>query len=286
MTSMKRLALLALALLAALHPRSASADTTLGYLIGSLPYNASHPGVYYFNKDLVYTGTYGAAIAITASDVTIDMNGFELADERGAAITTNGFVSNNCNRITIENGTILGFFEGVNLTSQDASVTNLLVTSSYRIGITVAGDNASITGNRVNFTGGSTNSAGIFAIGIVLSGSYGNVSNNQVEKTYTADASTHYAAGIDVRDCSNVVVSNNRVLDVEPTAPAKATSTGIEADSAAPSDNLIFLGNVVTSAEVGFDLSGGASGSYGDNTTSSVATGYYGSGLTNIGNNN
>jgi hypothetical protein len=43
-----------------------------------------------------------------------------------------------------------------------------------------------------------------------------------------------------------------------------------------------------SSSKIGFDLSGGISGAYGDNTTSSVTTGYNtgGTGMANIGNNN
>jgi hypothetical protein len=280
---------LALVLLAAAHPRCASADTTLGFAINSLPYRITHSGVYHFTRDLVYTATNGTAIDIAAPDVFIDMNGFELITEKGSATTANGFVCENYDRITIENGTILGFLNAVSLAAQDASVTNLLVTSTFRTGINVVGDNANITCNRVNLTGGSTASGILAATGISLTGTYGNISNNQVEKTYTADATNHYSAGIDIRGCANVVVSNNHILEADPVAPSNAiSSTGILTDLAAQSTNLILLGNVVTDAEVGFNLSGGASGSYGDNTTSSTTTGYYtsGSGMTNIGNNN
>jgi hypothetical protein len=280
--------ILALAVLTVFHPRCASAETTLGFPINAVPYKITRSGVYHFTRDLVYTATNGTAIDIAAPDVLIDMNGFELITEKGSATEANGIICQNYDRITIEDGTILGFINAVSLGSQDANVTNLLITSTFRSGITVVGDNANITGNRINFTGNSTAPGVTFAAAISLTGTFGNISNNQIEKTYTADINLRYAAGILLRACSSVVVSNNHILEVDPTAPANATTAGIMADPANPSDNLIFLGNVVTKAELGIDLAGGTSGSYGDNTTSTTATGYYsaGSGMTDIGNNN
>jgi hypothetical protein len=160
------------------------------------------------------------------------------------------------------------------------------VTNNFRTGIIVIGNNASIINNRVNATGGSGNSTvNSFAAGISLTGTYGNISDNEVHSTYTADITGRFGDGIRLNGCSNVVVGNNHVLDVDPIAPTAATTTGI---ATVASDNLIILNNIVTSTQLGFDLSGGASGSYGDNITSSVATGYFtsGSGMTNIGNNN
>jgi hypothetical protein len=112
------------------------------------------------------------------------------------------------------------------------------------------------------------------------------VSDNDVHTTIETDASGRAADGIRIKGCSNIVVSNNRVADVEPLAPTKATATGIAIES--PSDTLVLLSNTVLTTDTAFDLSGGTSGKYGDNITSSFTTDYFttGSGMTSIGNNN
>jgi hypothetical protein len=269
-------------------PALASADTTLGTAIATIPVTLSKSGVYHFTKNLSYSGSGGAAITVTVPDVVIDLNGFTLTNLYGAATATSGVYCLGVNRVTVKDGTILGFRNGVNLTGNNESATGLLVVSSFRTGISVTGSNASITCNRVNVTGGASDSGILLAAGISLTGTYGVIGQNQVERTYTTDTAKHFAAGIELNGCSNVVINNNQVLDVEPAAPANATSEGIAAGATSSSDNVIILNNIVTTAEIGFDLSGGSSGSYGDNTTSGVATGYYntGSGMANINNNN
>lgn len=279
--------LIPLLALVALLPQRASAETTLGPAITTLPITLSKAGVvYHFTKNLVYDSAVGTAIDIAGSDIVIDMNGYALINTTGSNNTANGIVCNSFNRVSVKNGSVVGFLNGVALTSEGAQVENLLVTNNFRTGIIVIGNNANIVNNRVNATGGSVNSAfDSFAAGISLTGTYCNISDNEVHSTYTADITGRFGNGIRLNGCSNIVVSNNHVLDVEPIAPTEATTTGIATVS---SDNLIILNNVVASTQVGFDLSGGASGSYGDNITSTVATGYFtsGSGMTSIGNNN
>jgi hypothetical protein len=282
------LPVLVFAALAAFQALPVSGETTIGPAITTVPVTISASGVYHFTKDLVYSPSTGTAINITASDVVIDLNGFTLAGTAGAGTSSNGIVALGHNRITIKNGTVKGFADGVALGGDNTTVTDVLVDSSFRIGIRVAGAYANISGNHISATGGSAVSSVLDATGISLTGTYGNVSGNLVDHTGATDVAKHYAIGIDLLGCSNVSVAGNRVLSVSPAAPASAVTTGISADPSAASDNLIFLNNIVTGSEVGFDLSGASSGSYGDNTTSGVATGYYsgGTGMSDIGGNN
>src|SRR6187455_75010 len=46
--------------------------------ISSVPFTISASGSYYFTKNLQFQNTSGNAIAISASDVTLDLNGFTL----------------------------------------------------------------------------------------------------------------------------------------------------------------------------------------------------------------
>jgi len=276
-----------LALLAFL-PHRGSAETTLGTAITAVPYTISKSGVYHFTKDLNFSATNAAAINIAAADVVIDLNAHALVDVLGAATTTIGINCDGSNRVTIKNGTIRGFQNGVVLNSNGGRVADLLVTNNFGSGITVVGNNTQILHNRVCNTGGSASASLLYAIGISLTGTYCTVTDNDVQNTFATDNTNHFGDGVRIEGCSDVVLSNNRVLDVEPATPTKGASTGIAVDSTAPSDNLIFLGNIVVTAQTGFDLSGGLSGKYGDSITGTVSAGYNTSrsGMTSIGNNN
>lgn len=276
---------LCLLAIAALLPLGASAETTLGTVIDSVPYTITKSGVYHFTKDLSFTRSSDRAIYIEATDVVIDLNAHELVATYGPGNSAIGIESSGYARVTIEDGTIRGFQNGLVLTNDSALVQRLLVTNNLASGITVVGNNAQISGNRVCNTGGSTVNTTVYAIGISLTGTYGNVCNNDVQNTYQSDNTGHYANGIRLKDCLNVVINNNRVLDVEPSTPTKAMSYGIETIT---SNNLVMLANTVLMTWTGFDLSGGAGGDYGDNISNNAVAPYNttGSGMTDIGGNN
>lgn len=267
-------------------PRSSSADTTLGTAITAVPYTITTPGVYYFTKDLAFTPASGIAITVEAIGVVIDLNGHQLFSAAGSATTAAGIFCDNYNRVSIKDGTVLGFENGVVVVSAGATIADLLVIDNFKSGITLIGDYAQISGNRVCTTGSSTATSVVSAVGISLTGTYCTVTNNDVQDTLAKDVAGHSADGILIKDCSNVVVSNNRVLNVQPSTPTEGgLATGI---GTVASSNLVVLGNIVLEARTGFDLSGGASGKYGDNTTGTVLTTYdtSGSGMTGIGGNN
>ena len=106
-----------------------------------------------------------------------------------------------------------------------------------------------------------------------------------VVPVFAADTAGHSATGILLDGCSNVVVSNSRVLGPGAGTAPKAVSTGL---ATVTTTNLILLSNIVTGMDAGFNLSGAASGKYGDNITASDSTPYNsaGTGMTDIGNNN
>jgi hypothetical protein len=282
---MKRLLpLLALILLL---PHRGVAETTLGTVIGSVPYTITKAGVYHFTKNLGYTSVGGDAIRIEATDVVIDLNGYELVSDV-ANSTASGIECTGENRVTIKNGTIRNFQIGLLfLTADYVHLENLLVTNSLEAGISIVGNHSNVSQNQISDTGNATSATATYAVGISLTGTYGTVTDNNLQHTFITDNTSHFADGIRLRGCSNIVVSNNRVLDVEPSSPTKGTSTGIAADSTDPSSNLVFLDNIVLMAALGIDLSGGTSGNYGDNITNDVGSGYNnsGTGMTVAGTN-
>jgi hypothetical protein len=272
---------------AALLPVRASADTTVGVVITKVPIVITLPGVYRLTRNYGYAAATGAAIEIAAgaSGTVIDLNGYQIVCTSNAANQSTGVYCDGPNRVTVRNGQVLGFENGVFLVSSGATVKDMLVTTSYKAGITVVGNNTDILHNRVLATGGSTLATSSTAVGITLSGTYGNVTDNDIQNTFTSDILGHSAVGILIKNSANVVVNNNRVLDVEPAIPRNgSSSTGIAANS---SESLFFLDNIVSTDELGFDLSGAANGDYGDNTTNAPASSYSGAtSIVDIGNNN
>ncbi len=101
--------------------------------ITSLPYAISQSGSYYIAGNL--TGATG--IEITASDVTLDLNGFTLTGGTGDGIKTTGALSN----ITIFNGNVRGWGgSGVNAQSATSGRYERLHASGNALyGISVGG---------------------------------------------------------------------------------------------------------------------------------------------------
>jgi len=99
----------------------------VGTRITSVPYTISNPGFYYFGGNLTYTGT-GAAISITADNVTLDLMGFSLTGG-GKAIGSNTGISPNNNDnsrdVEIRNGTVSSFTVGVGGTFANQRVSRI-----------------------------------------------------------------------------------------------------------------------------------------------------------------
>ena len=262
----------------------ASADTTIGPAIDTIPITIKKAGVYHLTKNLGYTGGSGAAITVNVPQVIIDMNGFQIECTSGSANTAVGVTCTDIARVTVKNGTFTGFHTAVSMISNGATISDLLITTNFAAGISVTGNNVQITKNRVFNTGGAPSTTD-HATGISLTGTDCTVTDNDVQTTFIQDLGSHSSDGIKLTDCANVYLADNRVLNTQPAVAQNASSTGI---GTVTSENLVLLGNTVITAEFGFDLSGGASGEYGENTTTNDGTRYNatGSGMTDIGSNN
>ncbi len=264
------------------------AETILGTAISKIPFTITKPGAYHFIKDLSFTSPTNDAIKVEATNVIIDLNGHCLTAIQPSN-SANGIECTGENRVTVKDGTIRGFQIGALFISSDyARLEDLLITNCGEAGISIDGCNHSdVTHNRVADTGAVPTN--VYSLGINVSGTYGSITNNQIENTSQTDSANHFATGIRLTGCSDIVVNDNHVLNVEPSVPIHSgSSTGILLDRGSPSSNIVVLDNVSVSAQTGFDLSGGSSGNYGDNVTNGVTNGYLdltGS-MTNIGNNN
>ena len=79
--------------------------------IASLPYTISSAGNYYLTQNLTYSGAAGNAITVNASNVTIDLNGYQLFCSNSNNSTW-GIYANNVSNVSIKNGAIDGFTFG------------------------------------------------------------------------------------------------------------------------------------------------------------------------------
>ncbi len=102
-------------------------------VITSLPYTINTPGVYVLNQSLHYPSGSGNAITVTASNVTINLNGYGITNTSDQTKTqARGISGNNVENLTVENGEIFGFLIGVVLTGPNNSL-------SFNVGHIVQG---------------------------------------------------------------------------------------------------------------------------------------------------
>jgi hypothetical protein len=99
----------------------------------TFPYKITQPGSYRLSANLVVTGLNTDGIDIDSDNVTLDLNGFTISGP-GTLSTAKGIVSANQN-ITIKNGFVTGFKEGIFLTGS-GSLSDLIVSSNGDVGVT------------------------------------------------------------------------------------------------------------------------------------------------------
>jgi parallel beta-helix repeat protein len=167
----------------------ARAETINCTAIASLPYVISAQGVYCFTGHLNTSITVGNAITVNANNVIIDLNGYKLGGlSAGLGTTAVGIYATQRSNITIRNGTVRGFLQGIWLddpspytTSQGHVIEDIRADQNTLTGIYVDGSGNIIRNNLVVTTGGATCcGANVDATGIVASGSGPRVLNNDV----------------------------------------------------------------------------------------------------------
>jgi hypothetical protein len=220
---------------------STRAETINCVPITVVPVTITVQGIYCFTQHLNSGSTTGNAIDIQTNNVILDLNGWKLGGlAAGLGTQANGIYADNRANITIKNGTVRGFYEGIRLNDSSGAslghvVENIRADQNTHVGIEVAGRGSLIRNNQVVLTGGSTLT--LQALGILVSGTGTRVLNNDVIDTYSLDALQ--AEGIYL-SASNALVVNTRI----------------------------------TNASVGIHFAG--SGKYRDNLTTGVSTPFVG----------
>jgi hypothetical protein len=158
------IALLAVLLSARAH--AVYAETVNCMPIAYIPQDITKPGMYCLMQDLTSFGAEGG-IQIHASPVVIDLNGHSLVYGLAPAPPARGVYSH-ADRVTVRNGTLRGFGNGVNHAGDDGLFEDLLIVDTLDNGIRVDGARNVVRRCRISNTGATPNvssRAGIQGIG-------------------------------------------------------------------------------------------------------------------------
>jgi hypothetical protein len=192
----------------------AVADETLlcHVYVRTAPFIISAPGHYCLVGDVKTSQTTGNAITVAADDVVLDLNGFSLdGSAAGTGTRANGIFTFDRRRITVRNGTVRGFFDGIQLGAGGAGVSNLTVervrVDRTAVGIAVRGLGGGhvVRDNVVTNSGGSTVPGETNGVGISVYGT-ADVSGNVVMNTFGDSPVAFDLSG------GGQIVSGNRVI--------------------------------------------------------------------------
>lgn len=239
----------------ALDVAPAQAETLNCTAITVTPAVISIPGVYCLTQSLVTNMATGTAIAITANNVVLDLNGFRLANSSaGTGTSAKGVAAVGVKNVTVKNGIVRGFFTGISLTdaaspgtARNYVVEDILADGNTCFGFIVEGAGSVVRNNHVGATGGTTVSVNANVWAIYIAGNGVSAINNDVDSVTGVGTGVSTAIGIGPNTSGSFIV-NNRIT----------TST----------NGIAFYGT----------------GKYRDNLTFGVTTPYAGG--TNAGNNN
>jgi hypothetical protein len=116
---------------------------------GSFPFFIIRPGSYRLTSNLSPPANTNA-IVVQDPGVTIDLNGFSFIGSGGASGV---FANVNENRVTVKNGQVTGFADGIHL-NKDSRVENVRATGNSQNGISCS-DGCTVTGCEASNNGGA-----------------------------------------------------------------------------------------------------------------------------------
>jgi hypothetical protein len=177
-------------------------------IIPKVPYIITKPGLYELRADVVLDGTTGTAITIKASSVVLDLGGHTITNVVPLTTSTTsatGVSSNDQNDLTVRNGAVVNFENGILLSSGTAPghifVQSVVADNSVATGISVGGDVVEVTDCHIETAGDN---------GISASGNFVTVADNEV---LNIGGSSGNGNGIQVAPFFESTVSRNRVAN-------------------------------------------------------------------------
>jgi hypothetical protein len=263
------------ALLLLLACSAARAEVTLCTEITAVPVVITAPGIYCLKSSLAYTGTTNA-IAVGANDVVIELNGHVL--DGSASSGAIGVSTYNMKNVTVRNGTIRGFRDGINLGGQGCNtaekylVENMRLESNVWHGAMVTGKASIVRRTTVIDTGNGTGPTGSSGSprGLWVCGDGAQVTDNQVIDTVEVPGGS--AHGIIIAGAIGAVVERNVISN---SAFGPGNSTGIQlSGSTLPSSRNSAIANRVVNMRTGIAISWG--GIYMDNVVGGATTPFSG----------
>ncbi len=254
---------------------TAAAETTVCTEITTAPYTINTQGVYCLNANLETNLASGNAITITVNNVVIDLNGHKIGNlAAGQTTTANGIYAYQRQNITIRNGTVRGFYSGINLddtspytTSQGHIIEDIRADLNTYVGISVMG-RGNIIRNNIVVSTGRTDVTTSPAYGINIFGPGNRVINNDVYETKEHGASG--AFGIYGYASNGAVIDNNRVGNA---ALGTGTSYGIYLYSA---NDVLLTNNKITRMTYGIDFNLTSTGAYMNSLVYGATTAFTG----------
>ena len=256
----------------------------LGTAISTLPATLSSPGLYVLTADLSFAAPTGVAITINADGVVLDLNGLTLSGKpAGPASKAVGILAAAHSDLTIRNGAVTGFYNGVVIEGDAARgclIERLFVYDVTYQGIRVEGSGHIVRGNRlVNITGNpDAASGGNQCSGAI--GAYGaanTILNNDIVDVYGVTGKhAGFGTGINVNASKQSIVENNRLIN----RTFEKNSYGIFIGE---STDVLVIHNRIVDRDMAIKYFDASTGAYRDNLTQACATPY--SGGTDVGGN-
>jgi hypothetical protein len=241
------------------------AETTICTQISTIPYTITAAGIYCLDSDLTVAMNSGAAITISASNVTLDMNRHVLNNLGAGPLTAAyGVTANQQKNIVVKNGSVQGFAIGVAIfdtapytTSQGNVIEEVAAASSTYVGLMIEGQSSIVERNLVTETGGPNGSTGIYVVGpdnvirdndvsasgtLVIPASTGIgayathgliVDDNRVTFGLFFPKFSDSFTGISVSQSSNAIIRNNAIVKIDGGGATPYKSNGIYTGSVA-----------------------------------------------------
>ncbi len=233
----------------AILPRAAGADviTDCTRVIRFLPVTINHPGIYCLESNASTSITTGAAITVNANDVTIDFKGHKIdGSAAGAGTLTLGVSAVNRRGLTVRNGRIRGFFQGVQTTGTGTVIEDLALDSNTNIGIYCDGTACTVRRNNIWSTGGAVlPSPGVdSSFGIANYSDGGQTYENTVSSFL--NLANQFPIAIQVGLGTGSIVRSNRVI-----GPGSGQGIGISVANLGSA--VLIAGNEIVSFQKGID---------------------------------
>ena len=205
--------------------------------------------------------------------MTLDLNGWKVGGQAAGTSTTAIGIYSTGNNVTIRNGIVRGFYQGLVLTGRGAFVHGLLVDKNTYTGIRTTGDGASIENNQIVDIGGATTATDVDAIGIFVAGTGSLVNNNTVSGLTATGAGFEWA--INFGTAATYSTARNNIVSDAARPSGGGTSVGIRVGGTA---GITMLNNSSANFDFGYAYANSATGLYARNTATDCTTAFGGTG--------